>query len=287
MTTVDPYAVLGVERTATRDEIARAYRALVKRAHPDTGAPTSPAEMARISAAWRILGDLVRRARWDREHAMVLEAPPWTAPAIWPGNVRPRPPEAPPSRMDSGPLVAVVVGGIGLLLVAVMFVITVIIGPPTTTVPFVGDTVSFDYPDSWEVAGGQRLDGEDRWVIAHLTSFPTGQGEGCLVVSERCRWEAAALPSGGASVQIIAWESGQPPDPRPDTDTLIGGAPSARAQTTVGDEYLSAWWQLSPPGFPDRWIEVRAEIRGGDLERARRMAEIDSLLETVEFGMLP
>ena len=186
--------------------------------------------------------------------------------------------------MDSGPIVAAVVGGIGLVLVAIMVVITLAVGPPTQTRPFAVDGLAFDYPDSWSLARGDRPAGADRWVMAHLTSFPTATDERCLDFSERCRWEAAALPAGGASIQVIAWESGRPPEPAPDPEALIGGAPSAHAQATIGDEHLSAWWQLSPPGFPDRWIEVRAEIRGGDLERARRMAEIDSLLESVEFG---
>lgn len=284
MTTADPYAVLGVPRTATREEIARAYRAVVKRSHPDTGAPTSPAEMARISAAWKILGDPMRRARWDREHAIVMETPAWTAPAIRPQSVRPATSDGPRSRMDSGPIVAAVVGGIGLVLVAVMVVITLVVGPPTQTVPFAADALTFDYPDSWSLTPGERPAGTDRWVVAHLTSFPTGADERCLIFSERCRWEADALPSGGASVQVIAWESGRPPEPEPNPEALIGGAPSAHAQATIGDEHLSAWWQLSPPGFPDRWIEVRAEIRGGDLERARRMAEIDDLLDSVAFS---
>ena len=50
MAEIDPYAVLGVPRTATREEIARAYRALARRHHPDAGAPPSTT-MARINEA--------------------------------------------------------------------------------------------------------------------------------------------------------------------------------------------------------------------------------------------
>src|SRR4051794_19933086 len=42
--TVDFYSTLGVERDATDDEIARAYRLLAKQLHPDAGVPPELAE---------------------------------------------------------------------------------------------------------------------------------------------------------------------------------------------------------------------------------------------------
>lgn len=280
MVTVDPYAALGVSRTASREEIARAYRAAVKRSHPDTGARTSPAQMARITAAWRILGDPVRRARWDREHGVI--APPiWSSPMPTPRVIRPAAPQAPPSRLDSGWVAAGVVVVIAAVVGGVMLLVLLLAELPVRTITYDGDEVRFAYPDAWTLTTRED-DGEHR-VIAHLTSFPTGPDERCLTFAERCRWEGGTLPAGGASVQVIAWDTGPPPEPNPSDAELIGGQPSAHAQTTVGDEMLSAWWQLSPPGFPDRWIEIRAEIRGGDLERARRMAQLDEMLDSLEF----
>ena len=50
------------------------------------------------------------------------------------------------------------------------------------------------------------------------------------------------------------------------------------------DENTSiAWWQLSPPGFPDRWIEVNAEIGGQEFERQEMIASIETVLETLTF----
>lgn len=278
--------MLGVPRTATRDEIARAHRALVKRAHPDTGGGTSPAEMAGINEAWRILGDPVRRARWDREHAVVMAPPAWSAPVVVPRSVRPRPVDAPPSRMDSGWIAAAVVLGIAGVVGAVMAAVTLAAGPTSRTETFLGAELRFAYPAGWTLTESPPADASgDRRVVAHLTSFATTSDERCHAFGERCRWEGEALPAGGASVQVVAWSSGRPPEPNPPDrpDANIGGRPAAHAQTTVGGEMLSAWWQLSPPGFPERWIEVRAEIRGGELERSRRMAEIDDLLRSIEF----
>ena len=282
MATLDPYTTLGVSRTASREEIARAYRVAVKRSHPDTGARTSPVQMARLTEAWRILGDPTRRARWDREHS-VVSAPAWTAPVVRPGPIRPPSPAAPPSRMDSGVLVAAVVATIALAVGGIMVVVAMVAGPPSRTLTYLGDEVRFQYPDTWSLTEAGDPAAAGHHVVAHLTSFSTGSDERCLVFSERCRWEGETLPSGGASVQIVEWDFGPPPDPDPSDELVIGGQPAVHAQTTVGGEMLSAWWQLSPPGFPDRWIEVRAEIRGGELERGRRMAEILTMLDSLTF----
>ncbi len=61
----DPYAVLGVARDATGAELRAAYRAALRRAHPDSGG--SGDDISAISAAWRVVGDPRRRAAHDRE----------------------------------------------------------------------------------------------------------------------------------------------------------------------------------------------------------------------------
>src|SRR4029453_3099783 len=68
----DPYAVLGVRRTASPDEVRRAYLTLARRHHPDAHAEGGPAARAAAerrmqegNAAWAVLGDAGRRAAFD------------------------------------------------------------------------------------------------------------------------------------------------------------------------------------------------------------------------------
>jgi DnaJ-class molecular chaperone len=62
----DPYEILGVTRSATDDEIRRAYLKLVKELHPDVN-PSKTAEerFKKVTAAHEILGDPEQRRRFD------------------------------------------------------------------------------------------------------------------------------------------------------------------------------------------------------------------------------
>jgi DnaJ-class molecular chaperone len=65
----DPYTVLGVPRTASEDEIRRAYRKLAKELHPDMNpANRASAEerFKKVSAAYDIVGDAEKRGQYDR-----------------------------------------------------------------------------------------------------------------------------------------------------------------------------------------------------------------------------
>jgi curved DNA-binding protein CbpA len=59
----DLYQILGLDRTATFQEIQRAYRRLAKTAHPDTGG--SAEAFSELSTAYAVLSDPDRRRRYD------------------------------------------------------------------------------------------------------------------------------------------------------------------------------------------------------------------------------
>lgn len=65
---LDPYNVLGVPRTATEAEIKKAYRAKAKALHPDLhpNDEKKSDEFKRVSAAFEILGDAEKKAKFDR-----------------------------------------------------------------------------------------------------------------------------------------------------------------------------------------------------------------------------
>jgi len=74
----DLYAILQVDRTATRGEIRSAYRRLLRTLHPDLQSGPGAEEAARarrqlqaVMEAYDVLGDPERRADYDRATAPV------------------------------------------------------------------------------------------------------------------------------------------------------------------------------------------------------------------------
>lgn len=64
----DPYEVLGVTKSASADEVKRAFRKLAKKHHPDANKndPKAASRFAEINAAYEIVGDEDKRKAFDR-----------------------------------------------------------------------------------------------------------------------------------------------------------------------------------------------------------------------------
>lgn len=87
---LDPYAVLGIPRTASAQRAQQAYRRLAKRYHPDLHPDAQTSErMRRINRAWEIVSSPARRARYDADNPRTGSgsyghwsgSPRWSSPA--------------------------------------------------------------------------------------------------------------------------------------------------------------------------------------------------------------
>jgi Ca-activated chloride channel family protein len=68
--TKDLYEVLGISPAASQSEVRRAYRALARRYHPDSGKENASVErFQQVQAAYEVLGDLGQRRAYDRQRA--------------------------------------------------------------------------------------------------------------------------------------------------------------------------------------------------------------------------
>lgn len=88
------YEVLGVDPTATEDELRRAFRLRLRQTHPDAGGDAS--EFIQVQRAWELIGTADARASYDRGHGFATASgtvpePEWSG---W---------RAPAPRTDSRP----------------------------------------------------------------------------------------------------------------------------------------------------------------------------------------
>ena len=70
-----PYEILGVKRTASPDEVKKAYRKLVKELHPDKNkAPDAQDKFVRLTKAYDLISDPERRRMYDN-HGVTEDTP--------------------------------------------------------------------------------------------------------------------------------------------------------------------------------------------------------------------
>lgn len=80
----DYYKTLGVERTATADEIKSAYRKLARKHHPDVNKePGTEARFKEIGEAYEVLKDKEKRAAYDDLGNQWREGQEFTPPPEW------------------------------------------------------------------------------------------------------------------------------------------------------------------------------------------------------------
>jgi DnaJ-class molecular chaperone len=80
----DFYAILGVPRTASRQDIQRAYRKLARDLHPDVNkAPDAEERFKDVSEAYSVLSDPEQRERYDAFGADFRRVPEDVDPGTW------------------------------------------------------------------------------------------------------------------------------------------------------------------------------------------------------------
>lgn len=74
------YERLGVDPTASADQVRAAYRSAARRLHPDANGERSATAMAEVNQAWRVLGDAERRRAYDLQLGGSRTSPDGAAP---------------------------------------------------------------------------------------------------------------------------------------------------------------------------------------------------------------
>ncbi|NLK18678.1 MAG: DnaJ domain-containing protein [Synergistaceae bacterium] len=85
----DYYEILGVARTASQDEIRKAYRKLAKEYHPDVNKDSGAGEKYKeINEAYEVLKDPEKRGKYDTLGPGWRQGQDFTPPPGWGGGVR-------------------------------------------------------------------------------------------------------------------------------------------------------------------------------------------------------
>lgn len=80
----DYYDLLGVTRTASSDDIRKAYRKLARKYHPDVNkSPDAETRFKEIAEAYEVLGDVEKRKRYDQLGANYRSGQDFAPPPGW------------------------------------------------------------------------------------------------------------------------------------------------------------------------------------------------------------
>lgn len=261
---MDYYQTLGVARTASEDEIKRAYRKLAMKHHPDRGGDVN--EFQRVEEAYRTLSDAKKRAEYDNPQVRInVNGNPFhgggaafdfdTIFEMFGARMHPRNQQAQRNQRISIwiPMESAVVGGPRMISIQTMSgTQTVEIGIP----PGIQDNENVRYP-------GLAPGGHDLIVNYRVHPHPHWQRDGLDLYTERNLdfWQLIM----GATLKITDLfgteiELSVPARCKPGTMLRARGRGIAREGHTRGDLFVRIN-SVMPTDIPDEIISV-LEKRG-------------------------